>query len=72
MNSIITKRKIIPTVLGQNTRHQGPHPKEIYNYIQQLYLDARNAWQTTYTIRQLYSNYIYNLKCKGPMQQLRD
>lgn len=38
------------TVLDQNSQLQGPHPKEIYNHIEQLYLDAENAWQTTYFI----------------------
>lgn len=35
----------------QNFQLQGPHPKEICNCIQQLCLDARIAWQTTYVIR---------------------
>lgn len=32
---------------GENYQLQGPHPKEKYNYTQQLYQDVRNAWQTT-------------------------
>ena len=34
--------------MGQNYQQEGPHPKEIYNCIQQLCLDAKTASQTTY------------------------
>lgn len=41
---------VILTVLDQNYQLQGPHPIEICNHIQQLYLDAGNVWRTTYFI----------------------
>jgi hypothetical protein len=35
------------TVQDGSLQPQGPRPKGICNYIQQLYQDVRNAWQTT-------------------------
>jgi hypothetical protein len=56
--------------LRQNSQLQDPHPKEIYNHIQKLYLDARNVWQTTYISHGIVllrdSPYAYKLKTWPP------
>ena len=37
------------TVQDENAPLQDPHPKGIYSHTQQLYLDVKNAWRTTYS-----------------------